>query len=708
MITFKDGFIKIDTANTTMLIRERGDFAELFYYGVKLNDVTGGGALGIINRVNAHASVDNYDTRNTLFSFFGDGNDKEEYVRLINSDGNFTNKFVYAGHESVTAFPDIGLPTAHGAKDCVALCYEDKIHAVKLKIYIAVYGGDVLTFSSEIINCGKAEIRVQRLFSAQLDFDGTEFGLLTLDGAWARERAPHYTEIIGGTHLIDSKTGSSSGKHNPFVAVKNNRRGDYVAFNPVYSGNHKFEADVSPLGQARFLSGMNDYMLDYPVGAGESFYSPQTAVVYAESLSEITARMHGFVNDNLIPARFKGKERPVLLNNWEATYFNFDRKKLESLADKAQEIGIELFVLDDGWFGKRDDDGSGLGDWFDNEKKTGGLKGFSDYLHSKNMKFGLWVEPEMVSPDSDLYRRHPEYALAAPNCPPIERRRQLMLDLCKPAVTDYIIKVISDVLNKCKPDYVKWDCNRIITDASCTDGYGRFFYDYTKGVYKIIKTITESFPDVLFEGCSSGGNRFDLGILCYMPQIWCSDDTDARRRVSIQHGTLIAYPQGTMGSHVSASPNHQTGNRTPLKERFIIAAAGAFGYELDITRMTEEELSEIKKQIEFYKAHRRLLQFGKYECFENGNYNAYGVFDGDEAAITVVRKERHVNGIKEKIRLGGFDPDGLYRVKAYGFDDEFNVSGGVLNSGDLDLAGFFDYNDTNAVSALMLYCKKLK
>lgn len=235
-------------------------------------------------------------------------------------------------------------------------------------------------------------------------------------------------------------------------------------------------------------------MLDYPVGAGESFYSPQTAAVYAESMEEITERMHDFVSENIIPARFNGVERPVLLNNWEATYFDFDRKKLENLVDKAKELGIELFVLDDGWFGKRDDDRSGLGDWFDNEKKTGGLKGFSDYLHAKGMKFGLWVEPEMVSPDSDLYRKHPEYALALAAGPPIERRFQLMLDLCNPEVTDYIVSVISGVLDKCKPDYVKWDCNRIVTDVSGAKYYGRFFYDYTKGVYKIVKTITERFP----------------------------------------------------------------------------------------------------------------------------------------------------------------------------------------------------------------------
>lgn len=272
--------------------------------------------------------------------------------------------------------PEIGLPTAHGAKESVALVYEDKIHEVKLKIYISVYGGDVLTFSSEIINCGSGEIRVKRLFSVQLDFDGVKFGLITLDGAWARERYEHYTEISCGTYSIDSKIGSSSNKHNPFVAVKNIRSGDYVAFNPVYSGNHKFEADVSPLGQTRFLSGMNDFMLDYPVGAGESFYSPQTAAVYAESMEEITERMHDFVSENIIPARFNGVERPVLLNNWEATYFDFDRKKLENLVDKAKELGIELFVLDDGWFGKRDDDRSGLGDWFDNEKRPAGLKDF--------------------------------------------------------------------------------------------------------------------------------------------------------------------------------------------------------------------------------------------------------------------------------------------------------------------------------------------
>ena len=713
MIEKQNDLIILTTPNTEFILREYEYGTEILYYGKRLKNIKGIEVSSLINRRVAYTSTNNYSAYSTVISYFGDGNDNEPFLKIVNANGNFTNKFSYRGCDiGDYKILDDKLPQAYDGEKTLTLVYRDDAHKIRVNLYISTFSNsDVLAFSSEVINLGDGVIYVDGLSSVQLEFDGEKNFVYSFDGAWGRERHTGRTEVSRGTFVIDSKNGSSSNKHNPFTVAYNERLGRYLAFNPVWSGNHKFVTDVSPLGQTRFLAGLSDFMLHYPLKNGERFVAPQTIVANCKTFEEISAGMHDFVKKHIVPERFLNKERPVLLNNWEATYFDFNGEKLRSLIDTAKEVGIELFVLDDGWFGGRSDDHSSLGDWTDNESKTGGLASLADYARKKGLGFGIWVEPEMISKDSDLYRAHPEYAMRLNEAEPIEMRWQLMLDLCNDEVADYVINALIKVFDKCKPDYVKWDCNRVMTDIGGTGTYyGRYFYDYYVNLYRILKTVTERYPDAIFEGCASGGNRFDLGILAFMPQIWASDDTDARERLEIQAGTLAAYPQNTMGAHVSASPNHQTGNQTPLTERFIVAVNGAFGYELDLAKLSADEISAIKRQIKFYKEHRKTLQFGDCSVIANDEekyVTATFSEDKKECIVSVVFKNRRLNAIKPKIRLNGFDDNAVYRATVFERDETFTASGEVLNNCELDLFNLANRNSTNAVSGFLLCLTKI-
>lgn len=494
--------------------------------------------------------------------------------------------------------------------------------------------------------------------------------------------------ITSGTVQIESLRGTSSPQQAPFMALLRPETtedfGEVYAANFVYSGNFIAAAQTDAFENTRFQMGMNPWNGQWLLEPGQEFHTPEVVMVYtSEGLNEMSKIFHNFYQDHLIRSQYTKKIRPILINNWEATYFDFTEEKILEIADKAAQVGIELFVLDDGWFGKRDDTTSSLGDWIEDRRKLpDGLKGLEEKIHEKGLQFGLWLEPEMISENSDLYRRHPDYVLHTPGRPYTYGRGQLVLDLSREDVCDYVIESISKVLESAQIDYVKWDMNRHLTDVG--SGFypaarqGEITHRYVLGLYRILETLTNKYPDILFESCSSGGGRFDPGMLYYMPQTWCSDNTDAVCRLKIQYATSLTYPPITIGAHVSGCPNQQTGRETSLSTRGFAAMSANMGYELDLTKCSEEELEQIKQQVDFYKEIRETIQFGTF-------YRTKNPFEGNLAQWNFVSKDgKDVVGFYFEIlsrpaapiqlmKFKGLERDGYYKDlntgKIYGGDE---------------------------------------
>lgn len=717
--------IKLDTLNTSLVFTIYGKNVELTYYGSKLSG-TDGFAVDGRNPFESEwgASNDHYFTAKASYSSVGDGNAMEPLVSILNADGSFVNRFGYVKHEMVSGGEEMSaLPCAHSADRTLIIEYYDDVADIALKQYYTVFSDcDVIAVRQQLINNGKDCVSVKRLFSLQLEIDGTGYKCVSFHGAWGRERFRKELTVSAGALELQSMTGHSSAMTNPFFMLEKRGVGAY-AFNLIYSGNHKELIEAQAFtDNTRVLTGLSDYCLDWILKGGESFESPQAVMLFADSEREVTLQMHEFAMKHIVGRAFADMERPVLLNNWEGTYFNFNEKKLLALAEKAVEIGVELFVLDDGWFGHRDDDTSSLGDWYDNKRKlNGGLGSLADKIRAMGLKFGIWVEPEMISEDSDLFRAHPEYAMAIPGREPIRRRHQLMLDLVNPEVQDYVIKEISDVIERCGAYYVKWDCNRFMSDmySPTLENPGEYFHRYELGLYRIIKEITQRFPEVLFESCSSGGNRFDLGMLRYMPQAWCSDMTEPGHRVSIQEGTLYAYPQSAIGAHVAAWSN------TSFETKFNVACIGAFGYELDVTACSEAELQVMKAQIEYYKEHRHLLQFGRYfrldSIFGDDGKSSWIIVNDDKSeAIAFLCATKELNNSKpSKWSFTGLDDDAMYSVemrRQANLKDDFVISGkangSVLNNGLISFRDLFRGEAdrlpcTGTLATRLIYFKKI-
>jgi alpha-galactosidase len=456
--------------------------------------------------------------------------------------------------------------------------------------------------------------------SMMIDMPNDNYRLITFDGGWIREGHKHERTLTYGTYVNSSTTGDSSNRHNPgFLLASGGATetlGHVYGFNLVYSGNHFGAAELCSQDTVRVLTGINPYCFEWTLLENERFETPEAVMSFScQGFNGLSQNFHMFINNHIVRGDWKGKERPVLLNNWEAHFFKFTRGKLLRLARRAKKVGAELFVLDDGWFGKRNSDKAGLGDYTVNRRKLPwGLKEFSLRIHGLGMKFGLWFEPEMVNEDSDLYRAHPEFALKTPGKKPALGRNQLVLDLCNRKVRDYIVENVTRILDACSIDYVKWDYNRHISDAcsGCLTNQGEFFHRYILGLYEVLGCIFSSRPHILFESCSSGGNRFDLGMLCYSPQIWTSDDTDPIERLKIQGGLSYLYPLSVMGAHVSEAPHQQTLRDTPISTRFNVASFGCLGYELDLKYLSFVKLREVKNQIAFYKQYRSVMQYGTF------------------------------------------------------------------------------------------------
>lgn len=610
----------------------------------------------------------------------------------------------YASHRIEPGKPALaGLPSTFTEKtadaDTLVLVLEDKLLGLRVELLYTVFARHpVITRSVRIVNAGGAPLEVRRALSASVDFDASfaNHKFLQLSGAWARERDARFSALRPGVQAVDSRRGTSSHQHSPFIALaelgSSEEHGSVYGFNLVYSGNFLAQVELDQFAAARAQLGLNPFDFAWQLGAGESFQTPEAVLVFsAAGLGGMSRALHRFYRSHLLPVAWRDKPRPILVNNWEATYFDFNATKLEAIATAGAELGVELFVLDDGWFGKRDNDRSSLGDWVvDRKKLPGGLDDLAKRIKAQGVEFGLWFEPEMVSPDSDLYRAHPDWCIHVPQRARSEGRHQLILDFSRAEVREEIYQRISKILRETPITYVKWDMNRHMTEigsaALAPARQQETAHRFVLGLYEIIGRFTREFPHILFEGCSGGGGRFDPGILAYMPQIWSSDNSDAITRLRIQYGTSLAYPFSTMAAHVSAVPNHQVGRVTPFRTRGDVAFTGAFGYELDLGALSADEKTEVKRQTAFYKKIRPLLLSGDLYRLKNPFESQEAAWmivadDASEALVTHVTVLAEPNAPYRQLKLPGLDPQRIYRVRLG--ETETLVAGGVLQHAGL-------------------------
>ncbi len=575
-----------------------------------------------------------------------------------------------------------GLPAVYANQEeaqTLEILLEDAVSRVQVQLlYGVLEQEDIITRSVKIRNCGTGSVTVEKAASACLDFVTGDYDLISFWGRHMMERNPQRREAGYGSHVFGSRRGTSSHQHNPAVILAEKdtteEHGNCYGMVFVYSGNFMCETEKDQFGQTRVLMGLQSDCFHYPLEPEETLVVPETILSFSgEGLGELSNRFHRCIREHICRGRYRNRLRPVLLNSWEAAYFDFNGETIYKLAEEAAELGIDMVVMDDGWFGKRDDDNSGLGDWQVNEQKLGCTLGsLVERINSLGVKFGIWIEPEMVSEDSNLYREHPDWALRIPGRKPVRGRNQLVLDFARKEVREYIFDAICKVLDQGNIEYVKWDMNRSISDFySIENGQGRAAYDYMLGVYDFLEKLTNRYPDLLLEGCSGGGGRFDAGMMYYTSQIWCSDNTDAVDRTRIQYGTSFLYPVSVVGSHVSAVPNHQTGRSVSLNTRGVVAMAGTFGYELSPEKLSKEEREEVKEQVRQYKRYAELIQSGTYYRLSNPMEDAYAawlfVSEGRERALfNVVMLENHGNMAVSYVKLRGLKKDTVYEDAATG------------------------------------------
>ncbi|MCF2717307.1 alpha-galactosidase [Paenibacillus sp. UKAQ_18] len=685
-----------NTSYVMQVIRD-GYLAHL-YWGKKIQNYRGSNKIIFMDRgfsPNPDGSdrAFSLDTIPQEYPSFGNSDFRIPAYQLQLENGSTVTDFRYKEHRVYQGKPKLkGLPSTYaedaGEVETLEIVLEDPLINVKVVLSYSLYPKrDVITRSVRFDNEGRQQLKLLKALSASVDFRDDEYELITLYGAHNNEKNIARRKILPGIQMVDSCRGASSPQQAPFMALvregTDEEQGEVYAFNLVYSGNFTAQTQVDSYRNTRVTMGINPFDFTWLLEPEESFQTPEVVMVYTENgLGGMSRIYHELYRNRLCRGPFRDKERPILINNWEATYFNFDADKIEQLAKEAQSVGVELFVLDDGWFGKRDDDNTSLGDWVvDRRKLPDGLLDLANRIRNLGMEFGLWFEPEMVSIDSDLYRRHPDWCIHVSDRPYTLGRNQLMLDLSRKEVCEYIIKSVSDILSDVPITYVKWDMNRHMTDVGSAalppERQRETAHRYILGLYSVMEELTSRFPHVLFESCSSGGGRFDAGMLYYMPQTWTSDNTDAICRLKIQWGTSLVYPPITMGAHVSTVPNHQVGRITPLETRGYVAMAGNFGYELDLTTLTVEEKEIVKKQIALYKEIRSLIQFGKF-------YRIINPFDENEAAWNFVSEDQTEMAASyfkvlsqpaaaiKTLKFKGLNPDYVYR----------NVETGELFGGD--------------------------
>ena len=554
----------------------------------------------------------------------------------------------------------------------------DPVTGLELELFYTIFAeGGVLARSARFVNRGEQALHLQSAMSLCLDLPDKGYDMIQFSGAWARERYPKTRRLEQGIQSVGSIRGNSSHNHNPFMILKrptaDEFQGEAIGFSLIYSGNFLAQVEVDTYDTARVLLGIHPHCFDWKLDPSEEFQTPEAVMVYTDQgLNHLSQTFHRLYQKRLARGYWRDRVRPILINNWEATYFDFTEDKLVEIAEKARECGVELFVLDDGWFGKRCGEQAGLGDWVANpDRLKNGITGLAQRIEDLGMKFGLWFEPEMVNKDSDLYREHPDWIIQAPGRRNSHGRYQYVLDFSRKEVVDRIYEMMDKILSEAKVSYIKWDMNRSITEcysaALPPDRQGEIYHRYILGVYDLYERLTSKFPQILFESCASGGGRFDPGMLYYAPQCWTSDDSDAVERIKIQYGTSYCYPVSSMGTHVSVVPNHQINRITPLDTRANVAYFGTFGYELDLNTLTADEQEEVKGQIAFMKQYRQLFQFGTFyrlqSPFEH-NTSAWMVVsdDGKEAIVGWYRVLNGVNLPYTRLRLKGLCEDLPYKV----------------------------------------------
>lgn len=633
------------------------------------------------------------------YAGLGKGDYRYPAFQITYPNGSRTSEFQYRDYELKDGKARLtGLPStfADDSNDSQTLTVKLADGDLELQLHYTVFADeDVIVRSTTFVNHGKT-VFLNRALSAQLDLPDANYDFIQFAGSWSRERHLHRSHLRPGTQSISSLRTASSHQENPFFMLArphtDNNQGAVFGFNFVYSGNFLDSVEVDQFDTTRVLIGINPDEFGWKLNSGDSFQTPEVIFSYTDNgFNALSQQLGAFYAQHLINPHFAHQERPILINNWEATFMDFTEDKLMPIVERAKELGIEMFVLDDGWFGHRDDDRSSLGDWFVDEKKFNhGIAGFAKRVHDLDMKFGLWFEPEMISIDSKLYQTHPEWMIKTPGRGQTPGRHQFVLDMSRKEVVDYLFGLMSHIIQDAKLDYIKWDMNRNITEMYGADLPAdqqlEFSHRYILGVYDLYDRLTKAFPDVLFESCASGGGRFDLGMMYYAPQAWCSDDTDAVERIKIQDGTSYGYTPSMWGAHVSAVPNDQVGRLTSIDMRAKVAYFGAFGYELDVTELSDEEQATIKQQVAFYKQYRKLFQFGTFYRLETPDTsdNVYGwetVSPDKQTAIGM--RYQILNGANPayiRYYFKGLDPERRYTV---------NDGSEVFSGAELMNAGYF-------------------
>ena len=637
------------------------------------------------------------------YPVYGTTDFRHPAIEIKQNNGSNISNFCYKSHSISSGKPKLaGLPATYTENDNEAqtlrIVLEDELTHVQVELLYTLFAqGGIIARSAKITNNGAETVHLTTAMSLCLDLPDCDYEWLQFSGSWARERHLKIRKLEQGITSVESTRGASSHEHNPFIILKrpstDENKGEAIGFSLVYSGNFLAQAEVDTHDVTRVLIGINPFCFDWKLASGGSFQTPEAVMVYtADGLNDLSQTYHKLYQKRLARGYWRDRPRPILINNWEATYFDFNEDKLVKIAQKAKECGVELFVLDDGWFGKRTSDTAGLGDWVPNtDLLPNGITGLSHRIEELGMKFGLWIEPEMTNMNSDLYRAHPDWILHVPGRHPSECRHQYVLNYSRPEVVDYIYNMLAKILTEGKVSYIKWDMNRYITEcysvALPADQQGEVFHRYILGVYSLYERLTTNFPHILFESCASGGARFDPGLLYYAPQGWTSDDSDAMERLKIQYGTSYCYPVSSMGSHVSVIPNHQVYRNTPLHTRANVAYFGTFGYELDLNKLTAEEQEEVKEQIKFMKQYREVIQFGTFYRLNspfNGNVTSWMVVSEDKKTA-IVGWYRVLNGINlpySRVQLQGLNSDYCYETvgtQECHFGDELMNIGLIIN-----------------------------
>ena len=709
MIIEKKLHFILNTANTSYIFRvDETNHLEHLYYGrsIKDNDnfiamydkhTISKGNMVSYSKEHPTYTLDNIPLE---YSSTGKGDYREPAIVVRDYQGNTCGDFLYVEHRIIKGKPRSfsGLPESYiedGTAMTLIIVTVDQTTDLKVEHYYTTFDAtDVIVRKSSLTNNSSHDVSIERFMSLQLDLIRKNLDLTTFDGAWARERFQHKRTITQGIHINDSKSGVSSSKHNPFIMISDHKsdetQGECYGFNLLYSGDHSEIVELNQFNKVRVLSGINPSTFRWNLKVGEKFHTPEAILTFShEGSNGISNHFHKFINSHIVRGKWQYHQRPIAFNNWEATYFRYDETTLTSLAKEAANLGIELFVVDDGWFGVREDDTTSLGDWMVNTKKfPNGLTSLSKKLHSLGLMFGLWVEPEMISKKSTLFEKHPEYLVQIPNRKPSIARNQYLLDLTRKEVRDYLFDILSKTWRVAEVDFVKWDMNRTFSDLySGQDGFnmGEFTHRYVLGLYELLSRCVETFPHILFESCASGGNRFDLGMLSFMSQTWTSDNTDAYTRMFIQEGTACGYPLSAISNHVSSIPNHQTLRNTSLDTRFNVASFGVLGYELDLLALSKKEKEQIEEHISFYKQYRTLFQYGEFfkieSIYENTNRAIWAIanYDRTEILILYFQALNEANGENELLRIPIADSSLTYRVTPRNHKIDISTFGSLIN-----------------------------